>query len=297
MFNTGLSTVTGQLDRRFLLNAFFPVGVVLLAIVSVAISSFTTFAAAASWWTRQENAVQVLLAIASVAVVFVLANALSNNMLWVTRLYEGYLKPKVLTNAARRYRYGKFEKAVKKGNVEKVRNEYPLVPAPSEWEHVLPTRLGNILRNGETYPSQRYGVDAIRVWPRLYHLIPDTLRESMASARASMESALAVAFLAGVFAPVAAVMMLASGEPTAWTLVVLWGAIAISVVAYHSALPAAASYSEHVRAAFDMHRLALLAQLQMPMPVTADEERYLWAHVVRFMIDGSQHVQRYVRPL
>ena len=168
---------------------------------------------------------------------------------------------------------------------------------PSKWEEVLPTRLGNILRNGETYPSQRYGVDAIRVWPRLYHLIPDTLRESMAGARASMESALAISFLAGVFAPLAASMMLAKSAPTLWILIVLWGAIAISVVAYLSSLPAAAAYSDHVRAAFDMHRLEVLTQLQMPMPVTLDEERKLWAHVVLFLIDGSRHEQRYVRPL
>lgn len=293
MINTVLSTVTGQLDRRFLLNAFFSVGVVLLALAAVVISSFTSFASAATWWTGQESIVQVLLAIASVAVVFVLANALANNMLWITRRFEGYGRPKALSDLARKYRYEKFKKA----GDEEVRNEYPLFPVPSKWGDVLPTRLGNILRNGETYPSQRYGVDAIRVWPRLYHLIPDSLRDSMASARASMESALAISFLAGVFAPVAAIMMGVRGAPTLWTLVVLWGAIAISVVAYHSSLPAAASYSQHVRAAFDMHRLELLAQLQMPMPATADEERYLWAHVVLFLIDGTPHAQRYVRPL
>ena len=111
MINTVLSTVTGQLDRRFLLNAFFPVGVALLAFLAVAISSFTSFAAAASWWTDRDSVVQVLLAIASVSVVFVLANALANNMLWITRLFEGYWKPKVLTDAARKYRYEKFKEA------------------------------------------------------------------------------------------------------------------------------------------------------------------------------------------
>ena len=57
----------------------------------------------------------------------------------------------------------------------------------------------------------------------------------------------------------------------------------MAVVAYRSAPLAAASSCEHVPAAFDMHRVEPLAQLQMPMPVTADKERHIWAHAVRFL--------------
>lgn len=297
MFSTVLSTVTGQLDKRFLLNAFFPVSVALLALTAMVVTALTSITSAASWWTGQPALIQVLLAIAGVGTVFVAANALANNMLWITGLFEGYAIPRVIGDCGRRHYLSKFAglSGDDESDVESKRNEYPLDPSPPTIKEMLPTRLGNLLRNGESYPLARYGVDAVRVWPRLYHIIPDSMRSSMNDVRASMESALAISFLAGLFAPVSAIFLLLTDTVVVWVLVVLWGSLAISAVAYQSALPAAAAYRDHIRAAFDLHRLELLSQMQMPMPVTAREERAVWAHVVEFLGSGEPHDQRYVR--
>ena len=37
---------------------------------------------------------------------------------------------------------------------------------------ILPTRFGNILRAAEIYPGERYGIDAVELWPRLAQSIP-----------------------------------------------------------------------------------------------------------------------------
>lgn len=293
MFNTVLSTVTGQLDKRFLLNAFFPVGVALLALAAIIVTALTSITSAASWWSGQSALIQVLLAIAGVGTVFVAANALANNMLWITSLFEGYPIPRVIGDCGRRYYLSKFTDLP--ADDESKRTDYPLDPSPPTIKEMLPTRLGNLLRNGESYPLARYGVDAVRVWPRLYHIIPDTMRSSMSDVRASMESALAISFLAGLFAPVSAIFLLLTDTAVVWVLVVLWGSLGLSAIAYQSALPAAAAYRDQIRAAFDLHRLELLSQMQMPMPVTAKEERAVWAHVVEFLGSGEPHDQRYVR--
>ena len=41
---------------------------------------------------------------------------------------------------------------------------------PSQPDQVMPTALGNVLRNAELHPRDRYGIDAVLTWPRLYPL-------------------------------------------------------------------------------------------------------------------------------
>lgn len=296
MFNTVLSTVTGQLDKRFLLNAFFPAGVALLAVAAIVITAVSSISSAGDWWSAQTNVIQVLLAVGSVGATFVLANALTNNMLWITRLFEGYVIRGRIGLWGRRHQLAKYNNAKTKDEQKRTDYPVPLVAKDLRTDDVRPTSLGNILRNSETYPSARYGVDAARAWPRLYHIIPDAMQSSLNDARASMETGLAVSFLAMPIGPAGSILLLSEGASTLWALIVLWAALGISLIAYQSALPAARVYRDHVRAAFDLHRLELLSQLQMPMPVTLAEERALWERVQLFISVGTDHGQRYVRP-
>ena len=39
---------------------------------------------------------------------------------------------------------------------------------------VVPTRLGNILKASELYANQRYGLDPVLIWSRLYGLLPES---------------------------------------------------------------------------------------------------------------------------
>jgi hypothetical protein len=44
---------------------------------------------------------------------------------------------------------------------------------------ILPTRLGNVLRNSEEYPDYQYGIDGITLWPRLVAVIEDKYAKSL----------------------------------------------------------------------------------------------------------------------
>ena len=48
---------------------------------------------------------------------------------------------------------------------------------------LLPTRLGNILRSAEDRCAQKYGLDAIICWPRLWLLLPDAAKGELSAAR------------------------------------------------------------------------------------------------------------------
>jgi hypothetical protein len=58
----------------------------------------------------------------------------------------------------------------------------------------MPTRFGNILRASETYPSSRYGIDAVTMWPRLINTIPTSFQSRL------HESNNSLAFVVNCFA-------------------------------------------------------------------------------------------------
>lgn len=307
-----LSQVTGQLESRFLLNAFFPTLVFLLAMGLAVAAGAGGTSAAIALWDGLEATTKVLMAIGAISLVFLLANLLSSGMLQVVGLFEGYVWPvrlvaswarnheldragRLLREAKQKKEEGKEDEA---GRAEdKLERRFPVWPRELTASDVAPTRLGNVLLSAETYSLDRYGVDSVRTWPRLYHLLPKELIESMAQARASMEFLLAMAFLGALYAPTASIYLIVMAAPPVWWIVTLSAATAISIAAYAASLWPAAVYGDHVRAAFDLHRNKLLTAAGMPLPATPAEERRTWEVLTSFLERGREHSGwRYVFP-
>jgi hypothetical protein len=291
-----LNEVTGQLDRRFLLNAFFPTVVFSIALMLAAAAGADGVGGAVGWWDGLGATVKALLILGWFAAVIVAANVLANKALGIVRLFEGHtLLPQLKLAELGKRRQHKKAKAALDDDGDDFQRRYPVHPRNLGCEDVLPTALGNVLLSAETYSQDRYGVDAVRVWPRLYHLLPETLRTSMAEARAAMELMLVVAFLAGVYTLLASIYLIATAGPLPWFLGSLLGGTALAFTAYWGALSPAAVYGHHVRAAFDLHRLELLASMQAPTPATLDEERRTWEMAISFLDGGHAHPWRYVK--
>lgn len=316
MFASVLGEVTGQLDKRFILNAFFPTLVFALLMALVIVSGTSGVDEAVKAWDEEQAVVQTLIVIGAVAVVLVAANVLAASMLAITRLFEGYaLLVRPLQGMGRRHQFHRWQ-SIRAEEREAAgqagpdlahdalgataRERFPLPKAIDEEDELraddfAATRLGNILRNAETYPRQRYGLDPVRTWPLLYHLLGDTLRTSLDEARASMEFLLVVAFWAGVYSPVASISLLCFDASTGWVLGALLGGAGVSAFAYLAALAPASVYNSHVRAAFDMHRLEVLQALRIPPPATLAEERLVWPRVIPFLDRGTEHTWRFVK--
>jgi hypothetical protein len=294
MVSTILSQVTGQLERRFLLNAFFPTLIFSTLVGLVVATGVRSVSEVVDLWDDQSSLVQTLLVIGSVAAVLVLANVVANGTLAITRLFEGYAAPASwFADWGRNYHHWRAGKILR-DNPELFEQRYPVHPRKLQSANVAPTRLGNLLRSAESYPQDRYGVDAVRVWPRLYHVLPEGLRASMGEARASMEFLLVIAFLAGLYTAFSTTFLLIVAGPPPWFVGSLLGGTGVSLIAYWAALTPAAIYGDHIRAAFDLHRLKLLQSIQMPVPATLDEERRIWDHAIAFLDGGHPHGWRYV---
>ena len=138
---------------------------------------------------------------------------------------------------------------------------------------VMPTRLGNILRAAEGRPEDRYGLDGVRCWPRLWLMLPDTTRAELTTSHGSLDAG-AVGWLWSVLFVV-------------WTPLAWWAApvgIAAAVFMYRELLASADVFGELFVSAYDLYRLSLYEATRWPLPSTPEKERqtgplldeYLW---------------------
>jgi len=132
---------------------------------------------------------------------------------------------------------------------------------PPREEALMPTALGNVLAAAEAAVRHRYGLDPIIVWPHLWLVLPEPAREALSQARQRLDRAAEGVLWGLLFAGVA-------GPWAGWAaplgLLAAW-------LAYRLAVARAAVFGALVRAAFDLHRLALYDALGWPRPEPEEE--------------------------
>ena len=138
---------------------------------------------------------------------------------------------------------------------------------------LMPTRFGNILRAAELRSLDKYGLDAVICWPRLWLLLPESAKADLQTARAELNAMARLWGWSWLF--------------LVWTVWAWWAApIALGSAwfAYQWAIAAAKTYGDLIEASFDLYRGLLYEALRLPFPKQADQEpaagrmltQYLW---------------------
>ena len=153
---------------------------------------------------------------------------------------------------------------------------FPSEPAPTDPERLMPTRLGNILRAAETRPLDKYGLDPVKCWPRLWLVLPDETKKTLNEARAVLD-ATATVWIWGVLSLV--------WSPWAWWIAP--AGICVSTGAYLWLLGQAVTFGELVESAFDIHRRQLYEALRWPLPANPATERAAGLAVTAYLWWGS----------
>ena len=140
-------------------------------------------------------------------------------------------------------------------------------------EQRMPTSLGNLLRAAERISFDKYGLDSVVCWPRLWLLLPEGTQNEISAARRELDAAARLWLWGLLF--------------ILWTILAWWAApigILVILLAHRRMLNAAAVYGDLVESAFDLHRYRLYEVLRWPAPQNPAEERekgkaltaYLW---------------------
>jgi hypothetical protein len=140
----------------------------------------------------------------------------------------------------------------------------------------LPTRVGNILRTAESRPGDKYGLDAVTVWPHLWLLLPESTQRELAAARRSLNTAVA-ALIWGV-------LLMAF---TPWSWLVVPAGLAVVLLAWLYRIPTHAEiFAALVEAAFDLYRLPLYSHLRWPLPANPAAERLAGRRLTTYLTRG-----------
>jgi hypothetical protein len=142
---------------------------------------------------------------------------------------------------------------------------------PVEEEHLMPTRLGNILRATEDRAGGRYGLSTNKLFPRLYPFLKEPLAREYDDSvdRLDLAAHLCVALLSATVISIA--LLLPNAWNSWWMLVPVATAI-LTWLCYRATLTAAKNHGELLETAFDLHRFDLITALHYPLPADPDEE-------------------------
>jgi hypothetical protein len=166
---------------------------------------------------------------------------------------------------------------------------------PETLELVLPTHLGNVMRAYERYSDVVYEIEAITLWPRLFMIIPEDVREQIRESEGLFHFSISMLFTSIVTLVTSGGMVISSlyhGELGGLeNRIISWPVILVLVFGAFFAwfswwrLPdAARQRGEEVKSAFDLYRAELADALGFELPATEAEERRMWRLVSRRML-------------
>lgn len=285
MFATVFTQLTGLLDRNFVLNALLPALVSSIIGLLVVLAGADGVDAGLDAWGRQDGMVQTALVILAVAWLFALATLISSQTLTIVRAFEGYIGPfRWLRQFGEAWHERRRKKWLSKDRYDRVATEYAL------GSDTLPTRLGNILLSGERYPYERYGADAVVLWPRMVSLLTDADKERLAAVRSVLERLLVLATLSVLLSIGSGICFAVSELPWQYPFFSYTGGLALAWTLYEGALGPAVGYSAQLKAIFDLRRLELLEALRAPTPMNRHEERRRWAAINQLIYRNNPDV-------
>jgi hypothetical protein len=205
------------------------------------------------------------------------------------RVLEGYRLPARVAERKRGHHRARRDElrsqvlSVRDDPIRRGLNREQLDRYPRSSKSVMPTRLGNALKAGESYGRDQYGLDTVLLWNQLVSVAGDELKEGLARTRTMMDFHAGVFWLSPLFAMASLGTALYASSPAHLTGI---AAVLLCPLAYAGAVRAAALYAGVLRAVVDTSRLDLAAQLGLTLPPTLKEEQELWAAVSDFFAWG-----------
>ena len=310
MIADALKEVSSVLDRSFLIFVFVPSLFFWSLLVIVWFVGRGEMSVVVAWWNAPGIFPKVVQVTIFLFWVFIFALMMGGQSLNILRFYEGYwsfpgaerLKERgiewhitVLKNLKEREDADATAGKKISEAYEKIYHGYP--PSDDDnFDEVMPTRLGNILKASELYAKDRYEIDSVTIWSRLHKLFPATFVEEIVSYRSALDFMLIMTTLGLLFSIVSGIYLLFVRAEWWLFLICFWGGLILAWLAYRSALSNAVLYASSIKAAFDLYRNELLKQMRLPLPKGEREEKETWEKLGAFIYSNAALKLRYTDP-
>jgi len=148
--------------------------------------------------------------------------------------------------------------------------------SPETRQARLPTMLGNLLAEAESYALLRYGMDPVFYWYRLAQIVPRERMQVLDRLKASTDFLVYTSALLVFYAPIHLVSYLV-GKLYCLSLLGFAGALLISWVLYRVSLNSLMQYCESTKGLYDVYRHELRRRLLQPVTAeNVEEETNFW---------------------
>jgi hypothetical protein len=167
---------------------------------------------------------------------------------------------------------------------------------PPDGDNCAPTILGNVMASLEAYPSQRYGIDAVYMWPRLLPVLnEEKYAVFVEREKEGFDFFLNLSVLSGFLAVECALLRLLWEWPPLTLIALLSGCIAFAF--YQAAVRCARNWGEAIKTAFDLYRYPLAERLALkPFESAGDELKHWWG-LSRFIQGERETFEDFDYPL
>lgn len=301
MYSKFLEGMTSKVAEQWATNLLTPAFIFWLGGLAAGISYYD-WQPFKTWALQQPQALQVGLFILGLLVVVISAMLVQKFDRIMLRYLEGYW-PKWMNplRRARTRRYinqwqqnlQRWSELYSKGEDHLTLEEFDeyaqldwlIVHSPTKPNQFMPTRLGNLLRASEFRSKERYGLDAVVCWPRLWLLIPDSSRKELQDARAALNTAARAWLWSLLFCGWALLAVYPFRLSALWPLP--FGLLSAAFVYYFWVLDAARTYSDLIESIFDLYRTLLYQSLRWPLPASPKAERESGAALTQYLWRGS----------
>lgn len=166
-----------------------------------------------------------------------------------------------------------------RSNVTLSRYPAPRKSGSSHDDRLMPTLLGNRLRDGEDHAGDRYSLKFEVVAQRLYPSLSPKLA-AIVSQNLDLIDTSAALCIAFAVAAIASLPLI--GRWDAWSLTPL-AAATLSALAYRGALRIAEQHARVLATIVDLHRFDMLESLHYGLPKTTDQEQLINWKLSRFL--------------
>jgi len=157
-------------------------------------------------------------------------------------------------------------------------------------DRMLPTALGNALRAAEDTVGQRYDLESVVIWPRLFQVLPERIRTAIddevtqldVSARLTVTWTLAgMVCLLWLLRDVAALL-----ENPLW-LAVVASVFLLARLSYQSAVESAIAHGVDLEVAIDLYRARVIDAMRLYPTVSLKQERRVFRELSGLFRESS----------
>lgn len=154
---------------------------------------------------------------------------------------------------------------------------------PRDEALIMPTRLGNALRAGESYGWIQYGISVPDLWVHMTCLADSAVRDALNEARVRVDLHIALVWVSTAGALLAVPVAIAGAYATVFWVPVL---AILAYVFYRRAVRTTSWYTRAMWALVDTARTPLAEGLGLELPGSIEEERALWEAISNYATWG-----------